>query len=154
MEYLVERGVDFNKANAEGYTPLLIAAANGEGRVVEYLVGKGADKNEADYVEQPMLREPMRRLQQEQSAAAAGYHDPEGEAAWYTGQPRARSPFSTPTQGPYADGPNGVPALGEPTGSPRLRGGRTQSYAQLCKVVAAGGVAVVHAARHHHVYAQ
>jgi ankyrin repeat protein len=48
LKKAIEEGDDVNKANSNGFTPLLIAAYRGHLDVVEYLVGKGADVNQAN----------------------------------------------------------------------------------------------------------
>ena len=48
VQYLVELGVDKDKAGNDGWTALLVAAGNGHLVVVQYLLQQGADKEKAN----------------------------------------------------------------------------------------------------------
>jgi len=45
---LVKAGVDINATDARGFTPLILAAYNGQGETVEALIGAGADACKPD----------------------------------------------------------------------------------------------------------
>jgi len=45
VKYLVDCGLDINKAKNDGWTPLFYASMNGHENIVKYLVGLGADIN-------------------------------------------------------------------------------------------------------------
>ena len=48
MKALLDAKADVNKAEKDGWTPLLVAAENGHEAVVRALLEKGADVNEAN----------------------------------------------------------------------------------------------------------
>ena len=47
MKVLLGAGVDVNKADTDGWTPLPMAAHGGHGDVVKDLFGAGADENKS-----------------------------------------------------------------------------------------------------------
>ena len=49
MMILLNKGVNINRTNHEGYTPLMAAAESGRARVVEVLLDRGAEPEAKDY---------------------------------------------------------------------------------------------------------
>ena len=49
MMILLNKGVNINRTNHEGYTPLMAAAESGRARVVEVLLDRGAEPDAKDY---------------------------------------------------------------------------------------------------------
>jgi len=45
VKFLIEKGVDINKANKDGFTPLYIASQEGHLDLVKLLIEKGAEIN-------------------------------------------------------------------------------------------------------------
>ncbi|ETW92279.1 MAG: hypothetical protein ETSY2_53900 [Candidatus Entotheonella gemina] len=84
MQALLAKCVDMNAVNAQGWTPLHVAAAGGDVEVVELLLKHGADVNAASNIGATPLDNALTYSRSQAVADLLRQHGAEGHTDWDT----------------------------------------------------------------------
>lgn len=84
MQALMAKRIDLNAVNAQGWTPLHVAAAGGNVAVVELLLQHGVDVNAASHIGATPLDNAMTYSRSQAVADLLRQHGAEGHTDWDT----------------------------------------------------------------------